>query len=204
MKKRGAFIVLEGIDGSGKTTQAKLLATELEKSHRAVYTAEPSENRIGSFIRDACLYEEKRLLPDVEALLFAADRIEHVENEIKPALKEGRLVVCDRYIHSSLAYQGSANLSLSWIKAINKDALKPDLAVFIDVSPETVLKRLERRKSVMENLETQRRVREIYLRFVEKGELMRIDGERTPSQVFEVLLDKITKWLEGFQKSLVC
>ncbi len=203
MKDRGAFIVLEGIDGSGKTTQAKLLASELEKSYHAVYTAEPSENRIGLFIRNACLYEEKRLLPDVEALLFAADRVEHVENEIKPALEEGRLVICDRYIHSSLAYQGSANLSLAWIKAINKDALKPDLAVFIDVSPETVLKRLERRKSVMENLDTQRRVREIYLSFVEKGELIRIDGENPQSQVFEALLAIIQKWLKRFQEGLV-
>jgi len=199
LQKRGAFIVIEGLDGSGKTTQAKLLASEFSRSHRALYTAEPSGGRIGAFIRNACLYEEKRLLPEVEALLFAADRVEHVENEIKPALKEGRLVISDRYVYSSLAYQGSASLSLTWIRALNKHALKPDLAVFIDVSPEAVLKRLERRKSVMENLETQRHVREIYMKFVEKGELVPIDGDKPEHEVFGALLAKVSKFLESFR-----
>jgi dTMP kinase len=198
MQKRGAFIVIEGLDGSGKTTQAKLLEAKFMQSHRALYTAEPSEGRIGVFIRNSCLYGEKRLLPDVEALLFAADRIEHVENEIKPALREKRLVVSDRYVYSSLAYQGSAGLNLNWIRALNKHALEPDFAVFIDVSPETVLKRLERRKSLMENLETQRRVREIYLTFVEKGDLIKIDGEKPESEVFETLLAQVSKFLKEF------
>jgi len=201
MQKRGTFIVIEGLDGSGKTTQAKLLAATLKQSHNALYTAEPSESRIGTFIRNACLYEKKRLLPDVEALLFAADRVEHVENEIKPALKEGHLVISDRYLFSSLAYQGSSGLSLPWIRAINKHALKPNFAVFIDVSPETVLKRLDRRKSVMETLETQRCVREIYLRFVEKGELVLVDGEKSKAEVFKALSSVVSKFLEESQDS---
>ncbi len=198
MRKRGLFIVVEGLDGSGKTTQAKLLAAELAETHHALFTAEPSKGRIGTFIRNACLYGEKRLLPDVEALLFAADRIEHVENEIKPALRENRLVISDRYLYSSLAYQGSAGLDLDWIRAVNVHALKPDFAVFIDVSPETVLTRLERRKSVMENLDTQRRVRDIYLTFVGKGELVRIDGEKPEAEVFETLLALVTSFLKKF------
>ena len=196
MQKRGTFIVIEGLDGSGKTTQAKLLAAKLKQSHNAFYTAEPSEGRMGTFIRNACLYEEKRLLPDVEALLFAADRVEHVEYEIKPALKEGHLVISDRYLFSSLAYQGSSGLSLAWIRSINKHVLKPDFAVFIDVSPETVLKRLDRRKSVMETIETQRCVREIYLRFVEKGELVVVDGEKSEAEVFKALSSVVLKFLE--------
>jgi dTMP kinase len=198
LQKRGAFIVIEGLDGSGKTTQAKLLTAKLSRSHNAVYTAEPSRGKIGAFIRDRCLYGEKRLSTTVEALLFAADRIEHVENEIKPAIANGRLVVCDRYVYSSLAYQGSADLSVEWIAEINKYALKPDFAVFIDVAPEKVLQRLNRRKSVMENLETQRKVREIYLKSVAKGDLTRIDGDKPLEEVREGLAAVVLKFLETF------
>jgi dTMP kinase len=197
LKKRGLFIVIEGLDGSGKTTQAKLLAEKLNRSHRAVYTAEPSCGKIGTFIRERCLYGEKRLLPPVEALLFAADRVEHVENEVKPALADGNLVISDRYVYSSLAYQGASGLSLEWIKAINKYALKPDFAVFIDASPETVLRRLNRRKSVMETLETQRKVREIYLDFVAKGELVRIDGDKPIEDVAEAFCVIVFKFLDS-------
>jgi dTMP kinase len=198
LQKRGAFIVIEGLDGSGKTTQAKLLATRLNRNHHALYTAEPSEGIVGNFIRESCLYGEKRLPATVEALLFAADRVEHVENEIKPALAEGRLVICDRYMYSSLAYQGSTGLSIDWIGAINNFALKPDFAVFIDVSPETVLNRLSRRKSIMENLETQRKVREIYLKSVEKGDLTLIDGEKAVEEVAQDLERIVLHFLKEF------
>ena len=80
-------------------------------------------------------------------------------------------MVCDRYTYSSLAYQGSAGLSLDWIKTINARALQPDFASSIDVPPEKVIDRLQRKKSVMETLETQQKVREVYLKYVEKGEL---------------------------------
>ena len=199
MAKGGAFIVVEGLDGSGKTTQARFLAARFGRSHKALYTAEPSNGRIGTFIRESCLYGQKRLVTPVEALLFAADRIEHVENEIKPALQEGRLVISDRYVYSSLAYQGSAGLNMDWIKTLNKHALAPDFAVFIDVSPETVLRRLNRRMSVMENLETQSRVREIYLELVGKGELVRVDGEKPKAEVGEMLHARVSKFLEDFE-----
>jgi len=198
LQKRGAFIVIEGLDGSGKTTQARLLVQKLRSKHNAVYTTEPSHGKIGSFIRESCLYEEKRLDSAAEALLFAADRVEHVKNEVIPALNEGKLVISDRYVYSSLAYQGSAGLSLSWIEAVNKHALKPDFAIFLDVAPETVLQRLNRKKSVMENLETQRGVREIYLKFVSKGELVRIDGDRSVAQVSEALYARVLSFLEAF------
>ena len=166
MSKKGAFICIEGLDGCGKTTQAKLLAKKLKKSHNSLYTAEPSRSKIGNYIRNRCLYGENRLSTVVEALLFAADRIEHVENEILPALREGRLVISDRYLYSSLAYQGAAGLSLEWIEMVNEHALAPDIAVFIDVDPKTVMHRLKRKRSVMENIETQQRVRDVYLKFV--------------------------------------
>ncbi len=187
MGKKGIFIVVEGLDGSGKTTQAGLLAKKLSKNYNVILTAEPSRGKIGTFIREGCLYENKRLPTEAEALLFAADRIEHMQTELKPALDEGKIVICDRYVYSSLAYQGSAGLSLDWIKTINARALQPDFSVFIDCPPELVLSRLRRKKSVMETLNTQRKVREVYLKFVDASELVRINGDRPREVVAEEL-----------------
>jgi dTMP kinase len=199
VNEKGAFICIEGLDGCGKTTQAKLLVKRLQKSHNAVYTAEPSRGKIGAFIRKSCLYGEKRLSSVVEALLFAADRLEHVENEVLPALRQGRLVVSDRYVYSSLAYQGAAGLSLEWIEKINEHALRPDFAIFIDVDPKIVMQRLKPNKSVMENLATQRKVREVYLKYVAKGELTRIDGDKPKKEVAEALSAVVLKFLKNFK-----
>jgi dTMP kinase len=196
MGAKGFFICIEGLDGSGKTTQAQILTERLSKSHNVIYTAEPSHGKIGTFIRESCLYEEKRLPTEAEALLFAADRIEHVQNEVAPALVEGKLVICDRYIYSSLAYQGSAGLSLAWIKTINARALQPDFCIYIDVSPERVMERLRRKKSVMETLEIQQKVREIYLKFVEEGELIRVDGDQPKEEVAAALYSKVLDLLK--------
>jgi dTMP kinase len=197
VSKKGAFICIEGLDGCGKTTQAKLLAKKLRKSHNAVYTTEPSAGKIGTYIRNSYLYGEKRLSSVIEALLFAADRIEHVENEVLPALKQGKLVISDRYVYSSLAYQGAAGLSLEWIEKVNEHALKPDLSVFIDVDPKIVMSRLKPKKSVMENLETQQKVREIYLKFVEKGSLTRINGEKSKSEAAKEVYAVVMKFLHA-------
>jgi dTMP kinase len=197
VNKKGTFICIEGLDGSGKTTQAKLLAKKLRKSHNAVYTAEPSRGKIGTFIRERCLYGEKRLSSVIEALLFAADRIEHVETEVLPALHQGKLVISDRYLYSSLAYQGAAGLSIEWIEKINEHALQPDLAVFIDVAPKTVIHRLKPNKSLMENMETQQKVRKIYLKFVEKGLLTRINGDQPKNEVAKELYAVVMKFLNA-------
>jgi dTMP kinase len=193
MNRKGAFIVIEGLDGSGKTTQAKLLVRKIQS---AQFTAEPSRGKIGKFIRNRILYGETRPPTSLEALLFAADRVEHIQNEVTPALKEGRTVVSDRYVYSSLAYQGSAGLSLKWIQTINQHALKPDLAIFIDVDPETVLKRLKRKKSVMENFETQGKVRDIYLKYVRSGELNLIDGNKPKAIVAQEVFSVVEAFLE--------
>ena len=179
-----------------KNHTSNILAKKLSKTYKVFCTAEPSQGKIGTFIRESCLYEQKRLPTEAEALLFAADRIEHMQNEIAPALDEGKMVICDRYIYSSLAYQGSAGLSLDWIKTINARALEPDFAIYIDVSPEHVLERLQRKKSVMETLETQRKVRQIYLKYVEKGELILIDGDKPKETVAEDLYSKILNLLK--------
>ncbi|HLN88553.1 MAG TPA: dTMP kinase, partial [Candidatus Binatia bacterium] len=171
------------------------------QNHKVLLTAEPSRGKIGAFIREGCLYEDKRLPTEAEALLFAADRVEHVYCKLKPALDEGKIVICDRYIYSSLAYQGSAGLSLEWIKTINARALQPDFGVFIDVSPERVLRRLQRKKSVMETLETQQKVRQMYFKYVDNGELFRVDGDKPKEAVAGAMYTKVLALLrvaEGF------
>ncbi len=197
MKEKGVFICVEGLDGCGKTTQTKLLVRRLrKKGYDAVYTAEPSRGSIGRFIKKYCLHGKKRVSSIVEALLFAADRYEHVENEVIPALNEGKLVVSDRYVYSSLAYQGAAGLDLKWIEKINEHAISPDLAIFVDVEPEIVIHRLKPKKSVMENLETQRKVREVYMKFVEKGELTKINGNKSQKEVADDILKVVLRFLE--------
>jgi len=192
----GVFICIEGLDGSGKSTQAKLLTKRLcKEGYNAIYTTEPSKEKIGQFIRKR-LFEQERMPVSVEALLFAADRIDHIQRDIAPALQENKIVISDRYVYSSLAYQGSAGLSLDWIETINTNAQKPDLSIFIDVPPEVVLKRIKRKKSVMENLSTQKRVQEIYQKYVEKGSLKRIDGSKDKNEVLEELYTEVICYLK--------
>ena len=193
---KGVFICIEGLDGCGKTTQAKLLVKKLKKHYDAVYTAEPSRGEIGRFIKKNCLNAERRGSVLVEALLFAADRVDHVQNEVSPALGKGRVVVSDRYVYSSYAYQGAAGLELEWIEELNEHAIRPDLAIFIDVKPETVVQRLKRKKSVMEDLETQKKVREVYLKYVEKDQLVRLDGNKPKRAVAKDLFQTVRDFLE--------
>ena len=196
MVRRGVFICIEGLDGCGKTTQAKLLVKKLKREYNAVYTAEPSRGQIGKLIKKHCLLASKRGSVQIEALLFAADRVEHLDREVLPALLNGQIVVSDRYVYSSYAYQGGAGLDLNWIEIINKHAVKPDLALFIDVDPRTVVQRLKRKKSVMENLETQLRVREIYLKYVENGALLKIDGNKSKREVTKEIWQVVKQHLE--------
>jgi dTMP kinase len=196
MKKLGAFICVEGLDASGKTTQSKLLVKNLiKKGVDAVYTTEPSKGCIGQLIRRHILLGENRLSVVLEALLFSADRIDHLEREVLPALKDKKIVVSDRYLYSSLAYQGAAGLDLKWIEEINKWAVKPDLTLYIDILPEVVLKRLKRKKSVMENLQNQQRVRDIYLKLVKAPNLYMIDGNKRKGKVAKEILEVVTAFL---------
>lgn len=196
MGRKGFFICVEGLDGCGKTTQARILVKRLKKiGYDAIYTAEPSSGRIGMLVKRYFLQGEKRVSAVVEALLFAADRFEHVEKEVIPALNEGKIVVSDRYVYSSLAYQGADGLDLKWIEMVNDHVIRPDLAIFVDVEPEAVVQRLKPKKSVMENLETQRKVREVYMEFVENGELAKIDGNKSKRGVADDILKLTLKFL---------
>ena len=197
MNKRGIFVCIEGIDASGKTTHARKLVENLRgKNFDAVYTTEPTSGEIGKFIRNHVLQGQERVSSIMEALLFAVDRIEHVENTIKPALQEGKTVVSDRYVYSSLAYQGAAGLDLKWIEEINKFAIQPDLTIYIDIPAEVVFERLKREKSVMENFQTQHRVREIYLKFVADGKLTPINGNRPAGEVEKDILETVLRFIE--------
>jgi len=197
VKKRGVFICIEGLDASGKTTHAHQIVRNLRtKGFNAVYTTEPSRGEIGKFIRSYVLQRKKRVPSVVEALLFAVDRVDHVEKEIKPALKRGKIVVSDRYVYSSLAYQGAAGLDIKWVEEINRLALSPDLAIYIDVPPEVAVKRIKRKKSVMERLETQRRVREVYMKYVENGQLVPVDGNRRKDEVARDILTVVLDFLK--------
>ncbi|NIU81351.1 dTMP kinase [Candidatus Bathyarchaeota archaeon] len=198
MKKKGAFICIEGLDASGKTTQARRLVRELrKKAFEAVYTTEPSSGEIGEFIRTYILQRKRRVPIAVEALLFAVDRVDHLEHRVKPALQEGKIVVSDRYVYSSLAYQGAAGLDLNWIEEINRSVITPDLAIYIDVPPEVVVKRIKRKRSVMERREIQRKVREVYMKFVEDGRLLRVDGNRAKDEVSRDILTTVLNYLKG-------
>jgi dTMP kinase len=201
VSKRGVFICIEGIDASGKTTHARRLVENLRsKAFDAVYTTEPTSGEIGKIIRTNILQSQERVPSVIEALLFAVDRIEHVENMVKPALQEGKIVISDRYVYSSLAYQGAAGLDLKWIEEINKFAIPPDLAIYIDIPAEVVFERLRREKSVMENFQTQCKVREIYLKLVEDGKLIPINGNRPGNEVEKDILEIVINFIEKHEK----
>jgi len=142
----GLFVVLEGIDGAGTTTQARMLCRWLESLGQPVHaTAEPSGGPIGTLLRQALGgrvlgRDGERLCPETIAALFAADRFDHLRTEIEPALHRGAHVVCDRYDHSSMAYQG-LECDPRWVSMLNAGARRPDLVLFIDVDPAVAARR---------------------------------------------------------------
>lgn len=196
VKRKGIFICVEGIDGSGKTTQAHKLVEVLKKvGFGAVYTTEPSSGMYGMLLRNHILEGTRRAPVVVEAVLFAVDRVDHVASEVKPLLRKGKVVVSDRYVYSSIAYQGTSGLPTKWLKEINKQIVKPDISFFIDVPPEIVMERINRQKSVMETLQTQKEVRKAYLRLVEEEGLLVIDGSGSKKEVAERIQKAVLKFL---------
>lgn len=195
--QKGKFIVFEGIDGSGKTTQAKLLMEYLLTcGQKCTFTFEPTYGKIGGFLHEILAGSEKAD-PRVIAALFAADRLDHIlnaENGIQKALSDGINVICDRYYLSSFAYQGS-ELPLEWIISLNSEsrkALKPDITFFIDVLPETSLNRIKAGREsfeIYENIQRLTAVRKNYIkltkRFSDEEQIAVLDGNRTPDEIFE-------------------
>jgi dTMP kinase len=162
----GRFIVIEGIDGAGTTTQMDLYASFLRGRGRAVHvTREPSTGVIGSFLRTVLSGKAPLASKpdfDLMALLFAADRLDHVRGEIVPALERGDIVISDRYDLSSLAYQSVASDSglpahevVGWIRSLNRFARRPDVTLVVDVSPEVAAERRRLRGQAEDLYETQ-------------------------------------------------
>ncbi len=182
------LIAIEGIDGAGKTTQAKRLVRWLKsKGVNACYTSEPTNSVLGRLIKKRL--RSKDLDHRLDALLFAADRLEHYHEYIEPRIRMRQVVVSDRYVYSSIAYQGALIGDVDWVRTINKWAPAPDIAIYVDVSPEVGLERLSSRKisekTKYERMETLSRVRELYLKMCNEGLLVIIDGERSIEEVQE-------------------
>jgi len=155
------FIAVEGIDGSGKTT----VIAEVAKALPRVYiTREPSGGPIGRLLKEWAL-RGGTADPHVDALLFAADRVEHYKREIEPRLREGYIVITERYVESSIAYQGAAGVPIEYILYINSVVPRPHLTIILDVDPAEAVKRIKARERLekFEDVEFLRRVREIYL-----------------------------------------
>jgi len=182
------LIAIEGIDGAGKTTQAKMLVRWLRiRGVNACYTSEPTNSTLGRLIKKRL--RSKDLNHRLDALLFAADRLEHYYKFIEPRLRRGDVVVTDRYVYSSIAYQGALTGDVEWVRTINKWVPSPDVAIYVDVSPEVGLARLSNRKmskkTKYERTETLARVRELYLKMCSEGLLIIINGEHGIEEVQE-------------------
>jgi len=169
------IIVIEGLDGSGKTTQVRLLAEYLRgRGREVVVVEEPGTTSVGRKIREILLGRENEIVPLAELFLYEASRAQLVEEIIKPALAEGKVVVTDRFDLSSLAYQGfGRGLPLELIEELNRaatDSLEPDLIFLLDIPPEEGLRRKRRLPDRMESgtLDFYHRVREGYLQLIKE------------------------------------
>ena len=172
---KGLFITFEGSDGCGKTTQIKLLNEYLINSgHKTLVTREPGAIGLGEKIRDILLNYDGDVSPNCESFLFLADRAQHIDCIIKPALAEGKFILCDRHTDSTVAYQGyGRGLDIERINYLNNLAtggLKPDLTIVFDIDAETSLKRVGQNKDRMESAGADffNRVRNGYLEIAEK------------------------------------
>jgi len=184
--QKGILIVFEGIDGSGKSTQAKILLERLqEEDFDAVYFREPSKGKWGRKIKKKALHPDS-LSPEEELDLFQKDRRENVEQNLKPALKKKKIVILDRYYYSNIAYQGAKGIDEKLIRRMNEEfAVEPDLVFIFDIDPKKGLERIENRKKkdkLFEREDYLVKVREIFRSF--KGEkFVHIDALKSEEEI---------------------
>ncbi len=198
------FITFEGIEGSGKSTQSKKLYEFLcSKNLQVILTREPGGTIAGEKIREILLDEKiEKLDAKTELLLNFAARIEHVEKLIKPALREGKIVICDRFFDSTFAYQGAAfGIDFTEIEQIKNFAIgdfAPDITFLIDAPVETTFERIKARSdnNRYEKLgfDFHQKVRDGFLQLAQKNSRIKIiDGENSPEEIFQLIL-KILKY----------
>jgi dTMP kinase len=207
----GLFITFEGLDGSGKTTQLRMLEAELKRRSRSVLsTHEPGGTLLGKRVRELIMDEDMQVAPLVELLLFAADRAQHVNTVIKPALKKGQVVISDRYADATVAYQGAGRgFDAKIIKQLIKlatDGLKPDLTLFFDLPVKESLKRTHNRATLgqaknrldKEDAEFYTRVRDAYLQIAaaEKKRFRVIDASASPNEIHARVLEIVDSFLK--------
>jgi len=203
MKKNnypGKFIVFEGLDGSGQTTQANLLKKFLEKrGFKVLLTKEPTkDNEFGKRV-DRILQYKERSSPLELQKLFIKDRDWHLKNVIEPALKEGKIVISDRYFFSTFAF-GGIDVDMEKLIKMNDNFLMPDISIFLDVKPKTCISRIEgrsqktgERKTIFEKEKLLEKVYKNYLVLLKKFPLVRINGQRSIEDVHKEIKEIVIK-----------
>jgi dTMP kinase len=207
----GRFIVVDGVDGAGKSTQIERLRAALEaRGHVVHVTCEPSGWPVGQLIRRYLRGELRDGVPGWSsmALLFAADRMQHVEHEIEPHLAQGEIVLCDRYDASSIAYQSAIapegadrDALMRWIAVVNDPARRPDLVLLLDLDPHVAAARRSKRggeAELYERVELQKRIRAQYAKLDElrpRDAIVRIDASRSIDHVHEDMLAAVLRKL---------
>lgn len=209
--QQGLFITFEGADGCGKTTQMGLLADYLEDNgYDVVLTREPGARGLGEKFREILLNYDGVVADRCESFLFLADRAQNIETIIKPAIDEGKIVLCDRHIDSTVAYQGyGRGLDINEINILNNIATankKPDLTLVFDVDIITSMKRVGSNKDRMENsgIEFFNRVRNGYLDIAknEPNRIKVIDATNSIERVFEDVLENVNQVLESENQAI--
>ncbi|MFA5523208.1 MAG: dTMP kinase [Tissierellales bacterium] len=205
---KGLFITLEGPDGSGKSTIARLLADYLrEKGYHVLTTREPGGTKISEDVREIILDNNNTNMSYVtEALLYAAARAQHVSEKIRPAIEEGKVIICERFVLSSLVYQGiGRGLGMEKVKEINDFAIQgvdPDLVLFFDLPPEIGIKRKTSRNQgdrlEREKLDFHRKVYNGYLSLVKtyEGKIVKIDATKTKNVTYQQVKTALDNLLE--------
>lgn len=204
---RGLWVTLEGGDGAGKTTQAAALEAWLRQAGRAVVrTREPGGSEVGVLIRDIVLHHRGDIAPRAEALLYAADRAHHVETVVRPALARGEVVIQDRYLDSSVAYQGAGRvLDAHEVRELSLWAAEgalPDFTVLLDLDPRAARERLDAADKPFDRLEAEKaefheRVRAAFLALAdaEPDRFLVVDATRPPLDIATEIRERVERVL---------